>query len=399
LGASAFAIGRVFRSSAYVHEILLTAKHSKDAQDRPLTFKWVLLQGDLTRVRIEFTAEGAEAKIAVAWHPGMRAADGIQTHRVDIGVFASNGVAWSAPAIVSFYMLPNEVRFYDDKGRIEEIYYDASNPDPGLPAATDLRWLALGWRLGKEQKDPGMARLIDAMSEIAIVRLQGLVEKLSADQDAWRKLSTDASKREEADKLHAALQKKLRVGLTESFDSTGKTIAQAFEEGVKRVAEVSDLYLGGQDVIPDLVRNSGKPDAMKEFIAARQRLLDLRILKQDSPNHFAPLVNLTALTAGEKHQLVQFHLTVLNLALLPELIDRVEGPAYVDPHLTTPKAWRDIYAYGEDGKISGWTRITAGQVHEFNASGELLPQGSSGPAIAVKYLRDEKSKTLEFSPK
>ena len=60
----------------------------------------------------------------------------------------------------------------------------------------------------------------------------------------------------------------------------------------------ADLYLAGQDVIPGLVKKSGKPDAVKDFTAARQRLLDFGILKQDAPDHFAPSVNLAALTAA-----------------------------------------------------------------------------------------------------
>jgi hypothetical protein len=237
------------------------------------------------------------------------------------------------------------------------------------------------------------------MSEIAIVRLQGLVEKLSAEQDAWRALSTDGSKKDEAAKALAALQKKLRDGLAEKFDSSGKTIVQAFEDGVRAVAGITDLYLAGQDVIPGLVKNSGKPDAMKHFTTARQRLLDFRILMRDGPDRYVPRVDLAALTAGEKHHLAQFHLTVLNFALLPELIDRVEAPAFVDPRLTTPKPWRDLHHYDADGKSSGWTRIMDGRAFEFDRDGNLLKQGPTGPATPVKYAKDEKTGTLTFTPR
>ena len=59
--------------------------------------------------------DGEEARVEVRWHPPMHAATGIRTHRVDIGLFAGAGVAWSAPAFVSIYMLPNEMRFFDEK--------------------------------------------------------------------------------------------------------------------------------------------------------------------------------------------------------------------------------------------------------------------------------------------
>jgi hypothetical protein len=349
-------------------------------------------------VRIELSADGTSAKIAVAWHPEFRAADGIQTHRVDIGVFANNGATWSVPAILSFYMLPNEVRFYDAKGDMEEICYDAGNPDPGLPANTDLRWLDLGARLKSGQEDAGVVLLNHAMAKVAIAGLQALTEKLSSEHQAWRKLSSDAAKRKQADQALAALQSKLRAGLQATFDSRGKSLAQAFEDGVKTVAGTDDLYLAEQNVIHGLVKNSAKPDAMQSFTTARQRLADFRILKQDGPDRFSPLVNLAALTAGEKHHLTQFHLTLLSLALLPEFLDRVEASAYVDPHLTTPKAWRDLYHYGADGKPAGWSRIMDGRVYEFDAEGRLAATDQTQPAVRVKYVRDDKTGKLLFVP-
>jgi hypothetical protein len=359
--------------------------------------KWVLLQGDLARIRIQSDKNGAEAVVAVAWHPEMRGAGGIQSHRVDIGVFAHNGVAWSAPAILSFYMLPNEARFYDAKGRLEEICYEAANPDPGLPATNDLRWLALGNRVGRDQKHAGISLLTHHMSEIAIVRLQGLTDKLAAEQDAWRSLSTDPAKKEQADKALAALHEKLRKGMQETFDSSGRTLAQAYEDGVRSVAAVPDLYLAGQDVIPRLVKNSGKPDAENAFAFARKRLVDFNLIMEDRPGHYVATVNMAALTAGEKHHFSQFHLTLLNLALIPELLDRVESPAYVDPRLTTPKYWRDVYEYADDGKPKGWTRVMRGKTFEFDTAGQLLPRGPGGPVTPMKYVL--KDKTLDFVPK
>jgi hypothetical protein len=397
LGDSLCSIARIFRSSEYIHEMHVSARGSMDVQGRALKFKWVLLQGDLTRIRIETDKSGAEAFVAVAWHPEMRSAGGMQSHRVDIGVFAHNGAAWSAPAIVSFYMLPNEARFYDKTGRLEEICYQALNPDPGLPATNDLRWLALGNRVGRDQKHAGISLLTHHMSEIAIVRLQGLTDKLAADQDAWRALSADPAKKEQADKALAALQEKLRKGMEETFDSSGRTLAQAYEEGVRSVAAVPDLYLAGQDVIPNLVKNSGKPDAQNAFAFARKRLVDFNLIMEDRPGHFVPTVNMAALTAGEKYHFSQFHLTVLSLALIPELLDRDESPAYVDPRLTTPKNWRDVYEYAKDGKPKGWTRIMGGKTYEFDTAGNLLPRGPGGPVTPVKYVIKEKN--LEFVPK
>jgi hypothetical protein len=192
------------------------------------------------------------------------------------------------------------------------------------------------------------------------------------------------------------LQTKLRAGLQEIFDATGKSVGQAFEDGVKAIGETSELYLARQDVVHELVKSSGKPNAMNVLTAARQRLLDFRILKQDGPDRFSSHVNLAALTAGEKHHLAQFHLTVLNLALLPEFLDRVEAPAYVDTHLTTPKPWRDVYHHDQGDKVTGWTRIMDGRAYEFDAEGRVAAKDQTGAAAPVRYVRDDKTGKLQF---
>lgn len=398
LGTTPYAIARVFRGSGYVHEVLLSAERSFDAQDKPLKFKWALLQGDLSRIRIEASEDGVRAKIAVAWHPEMRAASGIQTHRVDIGVFATNGAAWSAPAIVSFYMLPNEARFYDAKGRLEEICYDAANPDPGLPSTDDLRWLSLGGRMGSDQKHPGIALLNRYLSEIAAVRLQSLAAGLAPDQERWRQLSAEASQKKEADALRSQIQQKLREGLAQTFDDSGLTLAQAFESAILHTSRVVDVYLAGQDVVDGLVKASGKPENLSILTAARQRLVDYGIYRQQH-GVYAFTRAPEALTAGDRHHLALFHLTVLHLALLPEFLERVEAPAFVDTRLTVRKPWRDVYRYSVDGKPEGWVRYTtSGDTYEFDPTGALFTQGRGAPAVPVKYHRDSATSQLRFEP-
>ena len=397
LGTTPYAIARVFRGSGYVHEMLLSAERSFDAQDKPLKYKWALLQGDLSRIRIEASEDGRRAKIAVAWHPEMRAASGIQTHRVDIGVFATNGAAWSAPAIVSFYMLPNEARFYDAKGRLEEICYDAANPDPGLPALDDLRWLSLGRRMGSDQKHPGIALLNRYLSEIAAVRLQSLAAGLASEQDRWRQLSAEAAQKKEADALLSQLQSKLRTGLGETFDDSGLTLAQSIEDAILHTARVVDVYLAGQDVIDELIKASGKPDNAAAFIAGRQRLVNYGIYREQHGTYAftkAP----EALTAGDRHHLALFHLTVLHLALLPEFLERVETPAFVDTRLTVRKLWRDVYRYAVDGTPEGWVRYSPSGEFEFAPSGALFTQGRGAPPVPVKYERDAATSQLRFEP-
>jgi hypothetical protein len=123
------AVARIWRSSAGRRSMLLSAEASRDANGRPLAFEWRLLQGDPDRVRIEPEDGGARARVTIEWHdPFPRSATDRQTTtRVDIGVFAHNGVHDSAPAILSWYFPPNETRIYetgpDGAPRIAAIKY------------------------------------------------------------------------------------------------------------------------------------------------------------------------------------------------------------------------------------------------------------------------------------
>ena len=68
---------------------------------------------------------GSRAELTVAWHPRRKIhpQSEIESNRVDIGVFAHNGVTWSAPAFVTWYFLDNEDREYDEQGRILSVSY------------------------------------------------------------------------------------------------------------------------------------------------------------------------------------------------------------------------------------------------------------------------------------
>ena len=120
------AIARVFRTSAFQRRMVIDAAHSVDSAGRPLTFLWAVLQGDPDHVRIRTLNEkGSRAEVIIEWHD--RAAiprlPGMQTNRVDIGVFALNGATASLPAFVSSYTLANEKRTYNDRKLIESIDY------------------------------------------------------------------------------------------------------------------------------------------------------------------------------------------------------------------------------------------------------------------------------------
>ncbi len=141
------AIACIFRSTAQAQTLTVSAAGSRDANSRPLTFRWVLLLGTAARVKIEPSKEnGAEATLTIQWHERfpLEPDSKMESNRVDIGVFAHNGVNWSAPAFVSFYCPDSETRKYDAKGLIESVEYisraeGGNYADPAVYTARDWR--------------------------------------------------------------------------------------------------------------------------------------------------------------------------------------------------------------------------------------------------------------------
>ena len=119
------AIARVWRASRYRRTMQVSAAATTDPNGRPLTYEWRLLQGDPAHVRIEPAEDGASARITLDWQEPFRISEDnpLTASRVDIGVFANNGVHDSAPAILCWYFPPEEARTY------------ALGPRPAAPTA------------------------------------------------------------------------------------------------------------------------------------------------------------------------------------------------------------------------------------------------------------------------
>ena len=109
------AVARVWRSQVGRRSMVVSAEDSRDVNGRPLTFTWALLQGDPAKVLIEPLDGGRRARITLDWHDPFEISEEVPlvTSRVDIGVFAANGVHDSAPAILSWYFPPDASRTWE----------------------------------------------------------------------------------------------------------------------------------------------------------------------------------------------------------------------------------------------------------------------------------------------
>lgn len=388
-------VARVFRGGAFRREMTVSARRSYDVNRHPLEFRWALLQGDARRVKIAPSADGTTAGITVAWHPEIRSSAGLASHRVDIGVFATNGLTWSSPAFITFYMLPNEMRQYRHDGRLEEICYERGNPDPGLPPSGDLRWLSLGRKLAAGGRTFAGKLLHETLPDAAANILIRAANELAGKQEHWRELSAEAREKPEAD---AALRE-LEVDVLQRVESRmkdGTTVRSAVEKAMFAIAERPDLLIGNQDAIATAVKNSG---TTADFAVAMERVMAFRLIAVSGHGRCMLWRGRGELSAGDVALLRDFHLTLMALALYPEFLDRSNKPEFTDSRLTTPKVWRDLHHDDAQGRPAGWTRITDGREFEFDAEGRLLPDGRGGPAVEVRYSRNDATGLLLFAPK
>lgn len=161
------AIARIWRGFEWQRGMIVSAEDTVDPNDRPLTFEWRLLSGDPERVEIvPLGPDGRSARIHIVWHDPftelVSAGTGEETRRlsrVDIGVFANNGVHDSAPAFLSVSFPAHQRRIYTADGsgamRLSSVDYArarGAHYDPRLywsaPWADTARYDAQGSLLG-----------------------------------------------------------------------------------------------------------------------------------------------------------------------------------------------------------------------------------------------------------
>lgn len=385
-------IGRIFRENTAEHGLIVSLDKSFAATPRKLSAKFAVLQGDPRFVRIDQQPGTTLARIRVRWQPPVPGARGIRSHRIDIAAFATDGKSISAPAIISFYMLPNEMRFYDPQGRVSEIQYETANPDPGLPHDDrDLRWTRLMNALAAPSQGSLLARLTaplftDAERE-AILKAQKEIQKRL---EAAATVARDPKLKAEADKLRG-----------EALDHLAKTLDQPLPGEKPRLLRVallvalevmaSDplLFIQNQAEILDLAAKSPKTTAPADLRAELHRLSLLGILHQEKDGTLRTSVFPKKLTIADRQALRGLHLTVLSHVLMPDVLERSPATAWFPPRLTTRKPWRDILHYDEaTGQLIGWTRHHDARTTEFNAEGQLIPPGEKTKPIPVTYLLD-----------
>lgn len=385
LGTTPVNVARLFRGTAEEYGMTVSAARSVDPQKRPLACRWELLQGDPSLVRIETSDNGRKASLHVRWHPPFTSAAGIRTHRVDIGLFVSNGLSVSAPAILSFYMLPNERRFFDEQKRLVEVCYQAGNPELGLPAdAADPRWLAV-MKAFAATDDSLITQLLGTVTSRSQRRAcADAALELASLKAGLDQVATSPEEKSKAEKQRGIFSEALAKALeAQAPDQKGRprTLRQAAETAISALAGQADLFLGNASAITAIAAKSPRTNATQDLKAELERLQAWGVLiqKKGGPAAARPPAQWTS---ADRYYFRQLHLTVLSQVLMPEALERSPAPLFVDARLASRKAWRDVYHYDKEGNRTGWDRFWQGGVAHFSASGLRL-EGQNPPSPVI----------------
>jgi len=444
-------IARIFRGSQYLRKITVSAEGSKDLNKRSLEFHWVVLRGDADRIRIDYLNDAhSVAEITVPYHERFPVEDspGLESNRIDIGVFVHNGVYYSPPAFITFYTLDNEARTYRPDGQPLEIAYGAGTSTVSVADWTAFFKLLAGggesrreiflreqftpreitalirvsedyrvthdeWLAAKENREKADTALRRSRQEIRSLR--NVLADAEKTQGGREDAETGAAIADASEALDRALkeQKIISSEYQEARKTAGKIKNAEDEILAKKISGLNvgtsglvqsvlntlmgdpELWADNEDILTPLVESSGN-DALKKFREVRKLLLSYGVAEDAGGSSFrlksvregnAPLPE--RLTRYEQSMVERMNMVLLSRVLFPVAVDGDWRRNYVDFRIASVKEWRDVYEYSPDGNLLGWLRYSPEKVQEFNREGLLVEKkDSEGRCIrarAVKY--------------
>jgi hypothetical protein len=331
-------VARLWRGKQATRRIVLSTEKSLEVNKKPLTYRWVVLRGDAAKIQIKpLNKANSEVELTVSFHPRRPISPGsaLESTRVDIGVFAENGVSVSPPAFVTFFSFDNEVRIYDDKGQIREIAYG-----------------------------PGTC-------EIRVSNGKATLEHLVKDAFAAKVLKLDPKHRDELAKI------------LERWDDKKSLETKNDILGLSPRNYLSQLF--AKTLAIEQLRDTQKAEWQKREIGNRRiataetkiRQLGLKLTPKDAKG--------SKETSFAKAMFAYLDAVRVSEVLFPGSAV-VYSPNLVDARLTTPKTWRDVYQY-EGEKLTGWTRYHVGKdkPSKFTAEGWLIEgEDEKGRAIRAR---------------
>lgn len=368
LGNTPNVISRIFRGPSYTKRIVVGAKNSADINYKPLTYHWVVLQGDPNLVKITPINDGTAAEIDVSYQDRHPIAKGslIESNRIDIGLFVHNGTSYSAPSFITYFTLDNEGRTYD-KGKLIEIYFNVLAQNIEV-----ADWIALLEMIKRTNSNLATTLLKRSFMPKEIDTFDGTMEALSKPYAILEKLKEkEKSLKDEEQKAYEKARymiNEIVEAKSEAFE--GQSLKEKMTEIFTAIRQDQNLYVNHVEEIQKWL-DVASPEDLNLFNQMRARLIKLGILKETAKNQWVVegMQHLSKnsegfLTKYEKYQLDRFHLFILANLFYPKMLSYWESENYVDSRLTTPKAVRYVYRYNDEGKMVGWKRYSEDKVVE-----------------------------------
>lgn len=393
-------IARIVRGSQQLRRITVSAEESRDLNGRPLKFHWTVLRGDAARISIVYrNSSHSVADITVPYHarfpvPGE---SGLESNRVDIGVFVHNGTYYSPPALVTMYTLDSEARTYAADGRLLEIGYGAGAASVGVK-----NWEALfaaldpantGWQAGflrRQFTEKELAGLKHAAEEFFKAHALLLAARAKSDQAAAAPNAADIA---EIRKALQSAQKLEQQALQNPIPKLNTSAGDLVQKVLNTLLQDPELATAQAAGIQRLRQTAGK-EALAAVDQARQLLLRFGIAEESGGllrwtllrSGSAPMVQ--RLTRYEGALIARFNGALLAQLFFPEALQSAWSVNFVDARLAASKEWRDVYRYAPDGTPTGWQRYQADGTRRFNADGWLILQtDSQGRCLKAQGVR------------
>jgi hypothetical protein len=410
-------ISRIFRGKDFRRPMIVSAEGSYDINKRPLKYHWVILRGDPKRITIKPLGKtGSKAEITVAYHERRPISPGsaMESNRVDIGVFVHNGVYYSAPGFITAFSLDHEARTYDDQGRTLEIGYGMG--ETTLAVANWAAFLDLAGKDSRESRVLPLNKLErEALHQEAAkykeleAALHSARKKRDAIQAELQKAPADQKKAiqakiDESNKSVAKADQAINAFLDRPLPGPKQSIRRQADRALRVLVKKPNFANDHAEVLVSLMDNLHERDLQnkKVVIAALQRSKDMGLAlskSKDFPRPFESIRGKERWTDYELALIEQFNATLLSQVIFPGMLTNSYQANYVDPRISAPRSWRDVYRYDARGKFIGWTRFSPAGKSEFTADGFLIlekdDRGRCLEAQTVRYVQDPPSRKFE----
>lgn len=423
--ASPCFVGRIYRGPRAVYRMVVSAEGSGDVNDRDLTYEWVVLRGREDRIEIRpMNDEKSRVDIRVPYRNGRLPCPdrpAVEHARVDIACFVHNGLHYSPPAIISFFMPPNEYHeTVAERGLVEVgrgVIDTSLTPVAGLGNVLGQHHLIRHWDrlfqallaenprservrewIGEEDR---VASLLGAAREFAALdklRDEAKAER-NATRSAWHKArKEEAENADELKKQHEAAERRaeeaataLNNWLKQPQDELGTSPQRLVEETLDALADRPTFFVDHHEEAADLNKRSAR--RIETWL---KQIHNLRLIKEDEEGGTV----LNPLRPGEApvgERLTAYEragLREVNLRLVNELLGRpleIPESSPVDRRVVIPTYYRDLYHYTPEGTLRAWTRYhPVKPAQSLTADGKLiLERDDAGAPTKTAELRYE----------